>query len=133
MAKNGTTMVFKKGGTAVGASRSFSLSISSAMIDVSSKDSAFRKLKAGKLGYSISADGVLAFSDAQQEALMDDVLAGTALTWSLGKATPVSGDVVFSGTAQIESVEFSAPDNEAATFSTSAKGSGALVKTTTPP
>jgi hypothetical protein len=129
--RSGTVMVMKYDSAVVGAARSFSLSLTRNMIDVSSKDSSFRKIAPGKIGGSFSAEFVTDWADVDQEKMLDNILARTAVAVAFGKETPTTGDKVFSGSAHLQSVELDAPDNEASSLSVSGKFNGTITVTTT--
>lgn len=114
----------------VACAQSGTFTINKDMIDVTCKDSSGNyEVIPGQVSWEGSCDGVIDFSSTfgYNEAATK-LLAGTAVTlkWS----TEVSGDVEFTGSAYLTSVEASGGTNEAATLSISFQGTGALTQQT---
>lgn len=129
--QTGTAVILKAAGNAIAASRSLSISISANMIELSNKDDGgWMKQKPGKKSFTMSLDGVVDFTDINgRQAIEDALLAGTELAFVWGPATPTTGDLTFTGSILTESVELTAPDDEAAGYSISFQGTGTLTKT----
>lgn len=109
-----------------------SLSISRNLIETNSKDSEWKQRLPGRLSWQASGEFLNDLDDINgQHAIREAIHAGTTLTLNVTKATPVTGDRSFSGTVHVESISESAPDNDAARFSASFKGTGQLTVTTT--
>jgi predicted secreted protein len=128
----GSLMLLKVGANTVVGGRAASLSLKRTLIETTSKDSEWTKRIVGRKEWSISAEMLNDLDDITgQHAIREAMIGGTSLSMSLAKATPVTGDRSFSGTVQVTNVGETAPDNDAATFSVEAEGTGALTITVT--
>ena len=130
---NGTLLVVKVGGVAVAHSTSCSLSVSTDLPDSTTKDSGgWAEQIQGLRSWSVSTDG-LAVIDASAaginvEDLFSSISSRTDVTLTF--STFVSGDKIWTGTAQVESLDFTGDMESPATYSGSFTGTGALVMTT---
>lgn len=131
--QSGTAVIITADGNPIAASRSASFSGSVNMIDLSSKsDNGWQIKKPGKKSATLSLDGVVDFADtAGQNAVADAIIAGSVIAFVWGPETPATGDMTLSGNMRTESVEFSAPDDEAAGMSMSFQVTGAVTKNIT--
>jgi len=124
--------------TKIANGRSTSADISIDMIEITTKDSAgYKEYIAGEKGGTfefeglLEQDGSIGGSLVSPSDLVTDALAGTAITvrWS----TQVSGDTYYESSAIISNVNFSAPNNDAATFTCSLQMTGTITQGTVTP
>jgi TP901-1 family phage major tail protein len=130
---NGTLLVVKIGGVAVAHSTACSLSVSTDLPDASTKDSGgWAAQIQGQRSWSVSTDGLAVIESAAAginvEDLFSSVSSRTDVTLTF--STFVSGDKIWTGTAAVESLDFTGDMESPATFSASFTGTGALVMTT---
>jgi len=130
---NGTLLVVKIGGVAVAHSTSCSLSVSTDLPDSTTKDSGgWAQQIQGLRSWSVSTDGLAVIESAAAGVNVEDLFSsiGSRTDVALTFSTFVSGDKIWTGTAQVESLDFSGDMESPATFSASFTGTGALVMTT---
>lgn len=130
---NGTLLVVKVGGVAVAHSTSCSLSVSVDLPDSTTKDSGgFASQIQGLRSWSVATDGLAVIESAAAGINVEDLYSSIASRTdvTLTFSTFVSGDKIWTGTAQIESLDFTGDMESPATFSASFTGTGALVMTT---
>ena len=127
---NGTNLILKIEGTAVGHTTSCSMSISMDTPEATTKDSAgFSEYIGGVKGGEISFEGLVAYVDTANVIEMNDsLLARTQLTCIFG--TTEAGDAIYTAEAFLSSVEMSAEMESAVTYSGSLTITGAIVKST---
>ena len=127
---NGTNLILKIEGTAVGHTTSCSMSISMDTPEATTKDSAgFSEYIGGVKGGEISFEGLVAYDDTANVIEMNDyLLARTKLTCIFG--TTEAGDAIYTAEAFLSSVEMSAEMESAVTYSGSLTITGAIVKST---
>tara|TARA_R110001632_G_scaffold209525_1_gene334282 strand:+ start:410 stop:817 length:408 start_codon:yes stop_codon:yes gene_type:complete len=127
---NGTDLILKIEGTAVGHTTSCSMSISMDTPEATTKDSAgFSEYIGGVKGGEISFEGLVAYDDTSNVIEMNDyLLARTKLTCIFG--TTEAGDAIYTAEAFLSSVEMSAEKESAVTYSGSLTITGAIVKST---
>lgn len=127
---NGTKILVSVGGTAIAAATSHSLSLSSDMADITSKDSlGWKEILPTLKSWSIDEDALLAY---------DATVGYVQLFGALKDRTKVTlvftndtvGDQAFTGEAYITSLDTDGPMEDAATFSCSFEGTGVLAMTT---
>lgn len=125
---NGTNLILKVEGTALGHTTSCSLSLSNDLPESTSKDSAgFSEVIAGVISGELSFDGLVAYDDSANAIhLADFVLARTQLTCVFG--TVVAGDSVFTAEGFLSSVEMSAEMESPVSYSGSITLTGAITK-----
>ena len=125
---NGTNLILKIEGTAVGHTTSCSMSISMDTPEATTKDSAgFSEYIGGVKGGEISFEGLVAYDDTANVIEMNDyLLARTQLTCIFG--TTEAGDAIYTAEAFLSSVEMSAEMESAVTYSGSLTITGAIVK-----
>ena len=112
--------------------QSASLSISNALIDVTTKSSnSWKEMISGQKSFSLSSDGLVDYAtvaDAQNfTALADLAIAGTKIFFEIGVGTTAGEQ--YQGEAFISSIEQSGGTDDAATYSISLEGTAALTKT----
>jgi len=138
---NGTSLVVLIGTEVIGYATSCSLSLASDTPDASTKQSlGWADEIGGQRSWSLTTDGLATvvpgtvatyISTAELNAL---AIARTSVTVkfttvdnsTVGGVTPVSGDVIYSGSAFIESVDLTADMENPVTYSVSFKGTGVL-------
>ena len=119
---NGHYMRFFDNGVSLGYATSCTISFSSAMRELSHKDTAgdgggWIEQAPGQKSATFSTEGLYAEDDNAAAALFTKLADGTEITLTF--TTDVSGDKVWSGTALLTSVEITAPNNENVTYSVS--------------
>ena len=142
---NGTSLVVLIGTEVIGFATSCSLSLAIDAPDASTKQSlGWADEIGGQRSWSLTTDGLATVvpgtvatyvTTAELNAL---AIARTAVTVkfttvdnsTVGGVTPVSGDVIYSGSAFIESVDMTADMENPVTYSVSFKGTGVLTITT---
>ena len=138
---NGTSLVVLIGTEVIGFATSCSLSLAIDAPDASTKQSlGWADEIGGQRSWSLTTDGLATVvpgtvatyvTTAELNAL---AIARTAVTVkfttvdnsTVGGVTPVSGDVIYSGSAFIESVDMTADMENPVTYSVSFKGTGPL-------
>ena len=138
---NGTSLVVLIGTEVIGYATSCSLSLAIDTPDSSTKQSlGWADEIGGQRSWSLTTDGLATvvpgtvatyISTAELNAL---AIARTSVTVkfttvdnsTVGGVTPVSGDVIYSGSAFIESVDLTADMENPVTYSVSFKGTGVL-------
>jgi predicted secreted protein len=138
---NGTSLVVLIGAEVIGFATSCSLSIAIDAPDASTKQSlGWADEIGGQRSWSLTTDGLATVvpgtvatyvTTAELNAL---AIARTAVTVkfttvdnsTVGGVTPVTGDVIYSGSAFIESVDMTADMENPVTYSVSFKGTGVL-------
>ena len=137
---DGTIIRLTFNGEKVVHAQSSSLSVSTELTEISSKDTGggkWAEQTPGKLSFSGSCEGLYSQDDligtearADFETLFDAQVAQTqvAVKWTTG----ITGDTEYSGLAYITSLEMSAPNAESATYSFQITGTGALTAAVIP-
>lgn len=130
---NGTLLVVKVGGVAVAHSTSCSLSVSTDLPEATTKDSGgWAQQIQGVRSWSVSTDGLAVIEASAAginvEDLFSSISSRTDVTLTF--STFVSGDKIWTGSAAVESLDFTGDMESPATFSASFTGTGALVMTT---
>lgn len=109
-----------------------SLTVNHSPRNVSTKDSAgWEEFLEGMRSWEMSASGMLSWdaTNAPDDLFTANINTRTAVTVLFTTAT--TGDIVFSGSAWVTSIEMSSPgQEETATFSISLQGTGTLTKGT---
>ena len=133
---NGTSLVVLISGQVIGHSTSCSLSLAVDAPDASDKEAGGWAVEiGGQKSWSVTTDGlstvvpgVLAnyVSTDELMILAADRVAVTLKFTTVTGTTPVTGDVYWTGSAFIESVDITADMENPVTFSVSFKGTGAL-------
>lgn len=127
---NGTLAKVQVAGTTIAHLTSNSLTFDMSTRDASTKDSnGWKSSLEGQKAFSGSAEGFFA-EDASYgyEDLFDVFAARTAVT--ITYTTDVSGDIEYSGSCYITSLERTDGLEESSTFSVSFEGTGAVTKAT---
>lgn len=130
---NGSDLLLIMNNEPVAHAKSHSVSISSNVIDVSTKDSAeWTEKKAGRLSWSVKVDGLASYDalKCNYETLFDAMTSKTPVTLasSLWHGA-ASGSPIYSGIGVITSVELTSPDDDNATYSCSFECTQGLTKT----
>lgn len=130
---NGTELGVYMDSTLIAAATDCSLSLNVETIDITTKDSAgFRELLGGVRSGSISVSGLVDYLDASNKDVNDLWTAWearTAVTVKFSKATEVTGDLSFSASAIITSLEQSGGTEDTATYSATFELTGAITDT----
>ena len=127
---NGTNLIVKVDGTAIGHTTSCSLSLSLDMSDATTKDSAgwSEGIPAVKSG-EISFDGLVDYSDGTNAIELADLLiARTEVTAVFGTAT--TGDSIYTASGYITSLEQTADMEASVSYSGTITITGAITKST---
>ena len=137
---NGTSLVVLISGQVIGHSTSCSLSLAVDAPDASDKEAGGWAVEiGGQKSWSVTTDGlstvvpgVLAnyVSTDELMILAADRVAVTLKFTTVTGTTPTTGDVYWTGSAFIESVDITADMENPVTFSVSFKGTGALTTAT---
>jgi predicted secreted protein len=130
---NGTNLVVLVGTEVVAHSTSCSLSVSTDLPDSTTKDSSgWAQQIQGLRSWSVSTDGLAVIESAAAGVNVEDLFSSVSSRTdvTLTFSTFVSGDKIWTGTAAVESLDFTGDMESPATFSASFTGTGALVMTT---
>ncbi len=130
---NGTDFRLFIGGSVVGHAKSLSISFGSSSIDISNKDTGgWDDNLAGRKNWTASSDALVDVTDSQGfEEAYDAYIAGdtVTITWGMVSGSAIDTSVVnWSGSATIESLDLSANDGEAVSYSIKLNGKGAPTK-----
>lgn len=119
----GVDVLIKTDGEILGSQKDASLSISAKEIDVSDKTTGgWDTFLVGNRAWEISCDCIALDSDAAQNAIVDDALAGTTVTVIFSHGD----NMVYTGSAVVASVELTGPKDDVSTAAFSLKGASAL-------
>lgn len=123
---NGTLFMVNVAGTDISHSKDATLSISSDMIETTTKDSSgYKEYIPGEKGGEITCSGLWAFDATYGiDELITAQLAGTQVTVLF--TTGVSGDKRISASAYITDISGNAPQNDAAAFDITFQLTGTL-------
>jgi len=132
----GNSLLLYLNSNPVAFAKSCDLSVSSDMIDSTSKMSGnFKTSLAGPVSYTVSSDFLLTYAtgDTSFDTLLTAQLSGASLTMVIGIPSDtttfaLTGSGKYSGTAFITSLSLKAEQDGVASCSVSLQGSGALVK-----
>ena len=131
---NGSDLLFFLGtgstSTPIAMSRSCSISISSSMVDTTTKDSTggwAESIPVGK-SWSGSVEGLVVWG-TNLTTFTNAILNKTLLDLQFKRPAGLTGDIIFSGAAWIESCDIDASQDEAVTYSVKFTGCGALTQT----
>lgn len=130
---NSTSLRVYVGGTAIAHATDATLTFTHEPRDTTTKDSGgWRDLLEGLRSWSVSATALYADDAAYGFEDLHDTLNATRATVTVLIGTGESGNVDYSGTAWVASLELNSPDSEDnASLSVTFEGSGALTKATT--
>ena len=130
---NGTELGVYMDSTLIAAATDCSLSLNVETIDITTKDSAgFRELLGGVRSGSISVSGLVDYLDASNKDVTDLWTAWearTAVTVKFAKANEETGELSFSASAIITSLEQSGGTEDTATYSATFELTGAITDT----
>jgi len=130
---NGTELGVYMDSTLIAAATDCSLSLNVETIDITTKDSAgFRELLGGVRSGSISVSGLVDYLDASNKDVTDLWTAWearTAVTVKFAKANETTGELSFSASAIITSLEQSGGTEDTATYSATFELTGAITDT----
>mgnify|MGYP001425253873 CR=1 FL=1 len=130
---NGTELGVYIGGTLIAAAQDVSLSLNMETIDITTKDSSgYRELLAGMKSGSMSVSGLIDYLDASNKDITDLWTAWEnrdTLTLKFSKATETAGELSFSASGFITSLEQSGGTEDTATYSATFELTGAITDT----
>lgn len=126
---NGSDLLFFIGELPIAMSRSCSISLNATLVDVTTKDSGSwgesmptsKKWTGSCSGLVVWNENLVKFTDAFINKEM--------LAVSFKQRVGVAGDMIYSGNCFLESIEISAEQDAAVTFTIKMTGTGALAKT----
>ena len=123
---NGRLIGIWVGGIFQAFSKSHTLTINAAEMDITSKDSiSWKGILPTVKDWSISCDGLVVLeSTANADKVLDLLIAGTEVQVKF--TTNISGDKYWYGQAYVTSVEMSAPMDEPVSYSCTFVGNGTL-------
>lgn len=128
---NGSDLLFFIGSTPIAMSRSCSISLNASMVDTTTKDSgSWAESIPTSRSWTGSAEGLVVWNDNLSD-FTDAFIGKTLLSISFKQRVSATSDIVYNGEAWIESIEVSAEQDAAVTYSVNFTGTGALVKTVT--
>ena len=135
---NGTNLVVLVGNEVVAHSTSCSLSVSVDLPDATTKSSGGWADEIGGLkSWSLTTDGLATVDPTGASYVVGDIFtalaARTAVTvkfTTVNGSTPIVGDLYWTGSAFIESLDVTADMESPATYSVSFTGTGALTQST---
>ena len=114
------------GGALLAESRSFTLTMNQALIDLTNRDSAWwSQFIAGIRDWEISGDGLYIFNDLAKQRLQNHYISRTALGVVL---TLADGTLTMTADCILTNLTYPAPHDDAATISFTLKGTDALVQ-----
>lgn len=127
---NGQLVILNLDGSPIAHSNSSNISFSQTLIDVTTKDSSnWTEDLRGDRSATLSVEGLVDYSASfGADELADMIVSAQSANFSL--TTGVSGDTKYTGTVNLESLELTFPNNEAAGYSGSLKATGAVTKAT---
>jgi TP901-1 family phage major tail protein len=131
---NGTELIVKVDDKVIGHTTSATFTVNADLPDATTKDSSgWAENIHGLRSWSISGDGLVDYSDdgttTQGAVSLRDLIQGrTSVTLYWG--TQTVGDVIYTGSAKVESIEESAEMESPVSYSFSFTGSGAITKAT---
>lgn len=131
---NGTELGVYIDSTLIAAATDCSLSLNMETIDITTKDSAgYRELLGGLKSGSISCSGLIDYLDADANKDMVDLWTAwenrTSLTLKFSKANESTGELSFSASGFITSLEQSGGTEDTATYSVTFELTGAITDT----
>ena len=130
---NGTELGVYIGGTLIAAATDCSLSLNMETIDITTKDSAgYRELLGGLKSGSISCSGLIDYLDASNKDITDLWTAWEnrdTLVLKFAKANETAGELSFSASGFITSLEQSGGTEDTATYSATFELTGAITDT----
>ena len=116
----GSTMNIIKGGVVVACATDFSLNVTAKELDASCSGSGtLDQAKPGRKKVTFDVGGLWKQTDGADVAtnvtaneFFDDILANTEVTIVIGKLSPATGDITYTGTGYLKDVKMSGNDNE---------------------
>mgnify|MGYP001213628990 CR=1 FL=1 len=131
---NGTSLVLSidpsggGGATLLGASTSCSVNFTLDTFETTNKDSAHRKsYLPAATGFTMDCEAFYTTDEANApDDIMSALNARTLVDVEFNEASDTTGDFKYTGKAYITSCSLNAPNEDAATYSISLQGSGAL-------
>jgi predicted secreted protein len=135
---NGTSLVVLVGTEVVAHATSCSLSISADLPDATTKESGgWADHIAGLRSWSLTTDGLATVEPTGTNYVVGDLFSAlngrgtvTVKFTTVNGSTPVAGDLIWSGSAFIESLDITADMESPVTYSASFTGTGVLTQAT---
>jgi predicted secreted protein len=135
---NGTNLVVLVGSEVIAHATSCSLSVSADLPDATTKQSGGWAEEIGGLrSWSITTDGLATVEPTGTNYVVGDIFSAlngrTSVTVKFTTATgstPISGDLIWSGSAFVESLDITADMESPVTYSASFTGTGVLTQAT---
>ena len=121
---SGTTMRIKIGSKTIFHETKATFTTSRDFNELASKDINGKEVTPGSYTWSLTCDALIANSTTQEDLASLDVAYQAKTLVTMEFSTDVSGDVVYSGSAYVESYNVDAANEEGVTGSFSFKGSG---------
>lgn len=135
---NGTSLVVLVGTEVVAHATSCSLSISADLPDATTKESGgWADHIAGLRSWSLTTDGLATVEPTGTNYVVGDLFSAlngrgtvTVKFTTVNGSTPVTGDLIWSGSAFVESLDITADMESPVTYSASFTGTGVLTQAT---
>lgn len=135
---NGTSLVVLVGTEVVAHATSCTLTVSTDLPDATTKQSGgWAQEIAGLRSWSLTTDGLATVEPTGTDYVVGDIFAAlngrTAVTvkfTTVNGSTPIVGDLIWSGSAFVESLDITADMESPATYSASFTGTGVLTQAT---
>lgn len=135
---NGTSLVVLVGTEVVAHATSCSLSISADLPDATTKESGgWADHIAGLRSWSITTDGLATVEPTGTNYVVGDIFSAlngrgtvTVKFTTVSGSTPITGDLIWSGSAFVESLDITADMESPVTYSASFTGTGTLTQAT---
>jgi TP901-1 family phage major tail protein len=117
--------------TIIGMSRSCSLSLSTEMVDITTKDSVgnWGESMPTSKSWSMSVEGLAMWNEQSVGKMYSAFTNRTLLDIQLKRSLGLTGEIQFTGQAWLESYDLEGGQDEAVTYSISLTGCGALTQT----
>ena len=127
---NGTKVLLYSNGNAIAYSNSASIAFSMDTIETSTKDSNdWSEFLAGRRSSTFSVDGLVALDSSYNVSYLFGLI-NAQTTVTLRFSTEVTGDKYYQASAVVTSLDISAANNEAVSFSASFQGTGPVSEVT---
>lgn len=135
---NGTNLVVLVGSEVIAHATSCSLSVSADLPDATTKQSGgWAEEIAGLRSWSLTTDGLATVEPTGTDYVVGDIFSAlngrTSVTVKFTTAngsTPITGDLIWSGSAFVESLDITADMESPVTYSASFTGTGQLTQAT---
>ena len=123
-AVSGQSITLSIGGDLLAGSKAFTLSLSQATIDLTSRDDALQGAYiAGRRDWNIDIDALYVYSDVAKKILLTNANTGSP---SISAILTTADAATFTGSVIVTSLSLAMPDEDAFTYTCSLQGTGAL-------